>query len=120
MATRMRASARAFGTPLRCSQNNGGAQMTAMNTARKKGTKMELASFIPATTMIKLARINTAGALAVCFTLLSIGTSFLPKLLNREIVRAAVRVDDTETNLMRGFIPQLHPRFSKTLRLHFR
>ena len=32
--------------------------MTAMNTARKKGTRMELAAFIPATTMIKLARIN--------------------------------------------------------------
>ena len=41
--------------------------MTAMNTARKKGTRMELAAFIPATTMIKLARINTAGALAVLF-----------------------------------------------------
>ena len=79
MATRMRTSARTFGTPLRCSQNNGGAQMTAMNTARKKGTRMELAAFIPATTMIKLARINSAGALAVRFTLSSIGASFLTK-----------------------------------------
>ena len=30
---------------------------------------MELAAFIPATTMIKLARINSAGALVVRFTL---------------------------------------------------
>jgi hypothetical protein len=43
--------------------------MTAMNTARKKGTRMELAAFIPATTMIKLARINIAGVLAVGFIL---------------------------------------------------
>ena len=33
-------SATTFGTPLRWSQNNGGAQMTAMNMARKKGTRM--------------------------------------------------------------------------------
>ena len=39
--------------------------MTAMNTATKKGTRMELAAFIPATTMIKLARINITGVLAV-------------------------------------------------------
>jgi hypothetical protein len=42
--------------------------MTATNTARKKGTRMELAAFIPATTTIKLARINSAGDLAVSFT----------------------------------------------------
>jgi hypothetical protein len=77
----MRTSARTFGTPLRCSQNKGGSQMTAMNTATKKGTRMELAAFIPATTMIKLASINTAGALTVRFTWLSIGTSFLSKLI---------------------------------------
>ena len=66
--------------------------------------------------MIKLARINSAGALAVRFTLLPIGPSFLPKLLNREIVHAAVQVDDTETDLMLGLISQLLPRFSETLR----
>jgi hypothetical protein len=42
--------------------------MTATNTARKKGTRMELAAFIPATTTIKLARLNSAGDLAVSFT----------------------------------------------------
>src|SRR4030065_1939435 len=69
----MTTSASIFATPLRCSQNNGGVQMTAMNTARKKGTRMELAAFIPAITMIKPARINTVGALNVGFTFLSIG-----------------------------------------------
>jgi hypothetical protein len=54
--------------------------------------------------MIKLARINSVGALAVRFTLLSIGTSFLTKLPNREILHAAVRLDDMETDLMLGFI----------------
>jgi hypothetical protein len=51
--------------------------MTAINTARKNGTRRELAAFIPATTIIKLARIRIAGtlALAVRFTALSIGTS---------------------------------------------
>ena len=49
--------------------------MTAMNTARKKGTRMELAALIPATTIIKLARINRGGTLAPCFPLSSIGTS---------------------------------------------
>jgi hypothetical protein len=39
----------------------------------KKGTRMELAAFIPATTMIKPARINTVGALNVRFTFSSIG-----------------------------------------------
>ena len=68
----MSASAGNFGTPFRCSQNKGGAQMTAMNTARKKGTNRELAAFIPATTMTKLARINIAGVLAVRFPLSSI------------------------------------------------
>ena len=69
-------SAGTFGTPLRCSQNIGGAQMTAMNTATKKGTRRELAAFIPATTMIKLARFNSAAALAVRFPWLSIGSIF--------------------------------------------
>jgi hypothetical protein len=90
--------------------------MTATKTARKKGTRRELAAFIPATTMIKLARINSVGALATRFTLSSIGASFLPKILNREIVRAAVRLDDTQTDLMLGLISQLLPRFSETLR----
>jgi hypothetical protein len=49
--------------------------MTAMNTAKRKGTRMELAALIPATTMIKLARINSVGALAPLFPLSSIGTS---------------------------------------------
>ena len=31
--------------------------MTAMNIARKKGTRMDLAVFIPATTMIKQVRV---------------------------------------------------------------
>ena len=64
--------------------------MTAINTARKKGTRRELAAFIPATTMIKLARMKIAGtlALAVRFTVLSIGTS-LRLLFN---VRAILRV----------------------------
>jgi hypothetical protein len=50
-----------------------------MKTARKKGTRRELAAFIPATTIIKLARIRIAGtlALAVRFTMVSIGTSLL-------------------------------------------
>ena len=69
--------------------------------------------------MIKLARINSAGALAVRFTLLPIGPSFLPKLLNTEILHAAVRLDDTETDLMLGLISQLLLRFSETLRLPF-
>ena len=43
--------------------------MTAMNTARKKGTRRELAAFIPATTMIKLAKIKSEGTLSVPFTL---------------------------------------------------
>jgi hypothetical protein len=60
-----------FGKPFRCSQNNRGAQITAMNTARKKGTRREPASLIPATTMIKLARITNAGILAVRFSALS-------------------------------------------------
>jgi hypothetical protein len=47
--------------------------MTAMNTAIKKGTRMELAAFIPATTMIKPARVNTGGTLNLLFTFLSIG-----------------------------------------------
>ena len=68
----MTISASIFGTPLRCNQNNGGVQMTAMNTAIKKGTRMELAAFIPATTIIKPARINTVGALNVRFIFLSI------------------------------------------------
>jgi hypothetical protein len=46
--------------------------MTAMNTAIKKGTRMELAAFIPATTIIKPARTNTVGALNVRFIFLSI------------------------------------------------
>jgi hypothetical protein len=50
--------------------------------------------------MIKLARISTAGALAARFTLLSIGSSFLPKLLNREIVDAAVFVLQLLVNKM--------------------
>ena len=54
---RIRTSARTFGTPLRCNQNKGGVQMTAMNIARKRGTRMDLAVFIPATTMIKQARV---------------------------------------------------------------
>ena len=45
--------------------------MTAMNTATKKGTRRELAAFIPATTMIKLARITIAGILNGRFTLVS-------------------------------------------------
>ena len=69
--------------------------------------------------MIKLARINSAGALAVRFTLLSIGTSFLTKLPNTEILHAAVRFDDMETDLMHGFISQVLPRLSETLRLPF-
>ena len=73
MTTRMTISASIFGTPWRCSQNIGGVQMTAMNTAIKKGTRMELAAFIPATTMIKPARINTVGTLNERFTFLSIG-----------------------------------------------
>jgi hypothetical protein len=74
----MSVSARTFGMPLRCSQNNGGVQMTAMNTARKKGTRMEPAAFIPATTMIKLARINSACAVAVHFTVPFIDDPFTP------------------------------------------
>ena len=54
----MSINATTFGTPLRCSQNIGGAHTTAMNTARKKGTMRELAAFIPATTMTKPARID--------------------------------------------------------------
>jgi len=34
-------------------------------------------------------------------------------------VNAIVRLDDTEADLMLGFISQLFPRFSETLRLHF-
>jgi hypothetical protein len=64
----MRVRATTLGTPLPCSQNIGGAQMTAMNTATKKGTTMELAAFIPATTMIKLARITIEGILKGGFT----------------------------------------------------
>jgi len=48
--------------------------MTAMNTARKKGTKMELAASSRHYDD-KTGRINSAGTLAVRFTLLSIGTS---------------------------------------------
>jgi hypothetical protein len=39
---------------------------------------MELAALIPATTMIKLARINSAGALVMCFTLPFIEYPFTP------------------------------------------
>jgi hypothetical protein len=46
-----------------------------MNTARKKGTRMELAAFIPATTTIKLARISSMCGLVVCFVLSSIRAS---------------------------------------------
>ena len=46
--------------------------MTAMNTAIKKGTRRELAAFIPATTMTKPASINIAGSLAGPFPLSSI------------------------------------------------
>jgi hypothetical protein len=41
---------------------------------------MELAAFIPATTMIKLARIKSAGALAVRFTLPFIEHPFTPSV----------------------------------------
>ena len=58
--------------------------MTAMNTARKKGTRMELAAFIPATTMIKPARIRITGTLAMRFPLLSMGVSEA-LLSNREL-----------------------------------
>jgi hypothetical protein len=41
--------------------------MTAMNSARKRGTNNELAAFIPAPTIVRLANIKSAGALAVRF-----------------------------------------------------
>ena len=78
MASRMMASAGTFGTPLRRSQNSGGAQRTAMNAARKKGTRSELAAFIPATMMMKLARINGAGNLVVRFGLSSTRPRYHP------------------------------------------
>jgi len=65
----MSTSARIFGTPLLRNQNNGGAQMTAIKTATRKGTRMGLAAFIPATRMTKLARITGRDVLAVVFTL---------------------------------------------------
>ena len=43
----------------------------------------------------------------------------MTKLPNREILHAAVRLDDMETDLMLGFILQLLPCFSETLRLLF-
>ena len=94
MTTRMIISASIFGTPLRCSQNNGGVQMTAMNTAIKKGTRMELAAFIPATTMIKPARVNTVGTLKVRFPFLSIGfrsSNYEESVKNHERVMASKR-----------------------------
>jgi hypothetical protein len=47
-------------------------QMTAMKIARNSGTRRVLAAFIPATTTMKLASINSAGALAVRFIILFI------------------------------------------------
>ena len=78
-----------FGTPLRCSQNIPGAQMIAMNTARKKGTRRELDAFIPATTMMNPARIRIAGTLPLAggFKLSSIGTSLILSCKVRAILR---------------------------------
>jgi hypothetical protein len=48
-------TASALGMPFRCIQNNGGAQIMAINTDRRKGTRIEPAARIPATRITKLA-----------------------------------------------------------------
>jgi hypothetical protein len=55
MPTRMDKTANALGTPLRCIQKSGGAQIMAMNMDKRKGTRIELAARIPATTTTKHA-----------------------------------------------------------------
>jgi hypothetical protein len=71
-------------------QKKGGAQMTAMNTARKKGTRMELTAFIPATTMTKLATIRIVGILATGFPLASMG-SVRNSVPNQETISGPTR-----------------------------
>ena len=51
-----------LGSPLRSSQNSGGALMIAMNTESRKGTTIDSAARIPATTTTKAAAVSSIDA----------------------------------------------------------
>jgi hypothetical protein len=51
----MNTTASVVGTPLRCNQNIGGADITAMKTDKRNGTSIVLAARIPAIIITRLA-----------------------------------------------------------------
>ena len=74
---RMEETAKALGTPRRCSQNRGGEQIMAINTANRKGMTMAVAARMPATTMINAAVVIRMADRLDIFPFM--GTAFLSR-----------------------------------------
>jgi hypothetical protein len=72
ITTKTKTTANPLGTPFRCIQNKGGAQMTAIKTDNKNGTRIALAARIPAIMITKQAavikKLETPDLLFFSFT----------------------------------------------------